>query len=325
MKKVIDHLKTCKNILLVTHAEPDGDALGSLIALGVVLEQANKTITMYNEDPTPAIYRFLPSSNRIVHELDDISRYDTAVILDCSSLDRVGKNTELISQIPVVINIDHHVTNTNFGDLQYVDKDACATAAIVYRIIEVMGLPIEKPVAYAIYTGILTDTGSFRFANTNRDSFGICAEMVSHGVNPEIVSQHVFGTYSLGRIKLLNMALDSIEISENGKLSMMILSESMLVKSDTQSEDVAGFINYAKNIQNVVVAVLVFEYPQNGNSTGDDDRRLYHISLRSDGTVDVGKIAVSFKGGGHVNAAGFDIKSSLPELKTLIFDLSGRL
>ncbi len=325
MKKVIDHLETCKDILLTTHAEPDGDALGSLIAMGLALESIGKQVTLYNENATPAIYRFLPSSNRIKNELDDISGYDTAIILDCSDFDRVGKKTELISQIPVIINIDHHVTNTSFGDLQCVDHDSCATAAIVYRLINIMGLPIEKAVAYALYTGILTDTGSFRFANTNRDSFGICAEMVSYGVNPEVVSKNVFGTYSLGRIKLLNMALDSIEISKNGKLSMMILSESMLTKSDAHAEDVAGFISYAKRIQDVVVAVLVFEYPKNGNITGDDDQRLYHISLRSDGTVDVGKIAASFNGGGHVNAAGFDIKSSLPQLKTLILNLSGRL
>ncbi len=325
MKKVIDQLKTCKNILLTTHAEPDGDALGSLIALGLVLEQQNKNITLYNEDPTPAIYRFLPSISRIKHEIGDVSGFDTAIILDCGSLDRVGKAADAISRIPVIVNIDHHITNTNFGHLQFVDTDSCATAAIIYRILKFMDVQIETPIATAIYTGILTDTGSFRFSNTNRDSFGICEEMVSLGVNPYIVSQNVFGTYSLGRIKLLNMALDSIEISKNGKLSMMTLTESMLAKSDTQAEDVAGLINYAKRIQDVVVAVLIFEYPRNGNVVDEDGQRMYHISLRSDGAVDVGKIASSFEGGGHASAAGFDIKSTLPELKTLILNLSGRL
>ncbi len=325
MKKVINHLQKSKNIFLASHIEPDGDALGSTVSMGLLLEKMNKEVLMYNGSAIPAIYRFLPSVNRIEHRIDDVSKYDTAVILDCGSLDRIGDVASAVSQIPVVINIDHHVTNSDFGDIQLVDTDSCATAAIIYRMLKFMDISIDKAVAFGIYTGILTDTGSFRFSNTNRDSFGICEEMVTLGVSPYTVAQNVFGTYSLGRIKLLNMALDSIEISKNGKLSIMTLTESMLEKSDTSPEDVAGLINYAKRIQDVVVAVLIFEYPKDTYRPNLNGQREYHISLRSDGTIDVGKIAASFSGGGHASAAGFDIKSGLSDLKKLIFNLSGRL
>lgn len=326
MKNVIKALEKSKTVFLSTHIEPDGDALGSLIAMGLLLENLGKNVTLYNESPIPAVYRFLPSSNRITHKLNGQKAYDTAIIMDCGSLRRIGSHAEtFVNRIPVIVNIDHHVTNDNFGTIQFVDTDSCATAAIIYRLIKVIDAPITKAIAFSIYTGILTDTGSFRFSNTNRDSFGICAELVSLGVKPNIVSENVYGTYSLGRIKLLNLALETIDISKNSKLSMMSITEAMLDNTDTQPEDVAGFINYAKSIQNIVVAVLIFEYPIGNTPIHSSGQRMYHISLRSDGNVDVGKIAATFNGGGHASAAGFDIKSTLPELKKLIMNLAGRL
>ena len=148
-------------------------------------------------------------------------------------------------------------------------------------------------------------------------------EMAELGVEPYDVAQHVFGTYSLGRIKLLNLALDSIEISDNGKLSMMTVTKSMLAETDTQPEDVDGMINYARRIKNVKVAALIQEI-QNGSEESVHINR-YHVSLRSDGTVDVATIASSFGGGGHVNAAGFQIESSLLNLKTEIITLAEKL
>ncbi len=324
MKKIIQHLENSKQILLATHIEPDGDALGSLISMGLFLEAINKKTTLYCESPIPAIYRFLPGTERVVSTIDSISKYDTAIILDCGSLQRIGKMDELVGRVPTIINIDHHITNSYFGTYQFVETDSCATTALIYKLITVLGGRIDKDIAFSIYTGILTDTGSFRFSNTNMDSFAICEEMVSIGVDPHIVAQNVYGTYSLGRIKLLNLALDSLEISRNGKLSMMTLTESMLSKTDTQPEDVDGLINYAKRIEDVKVAVLLSEYP-NGNSRLSNAKRYYHVSLRSDGSVDVAKIAALFEGGGHKTAAGFDIKTKLSDLKTDILNLSEKL
>jgi len=319
MNQIINHLLKSKNIFLATHVHPDGDAVGSLIAMGLAVEALNKKVTLYNENVLPAVYRFLPSINRIVQHADAENDYDTAVILDCGNLGRIGRLHSAIAQVPVIINIDHHVTNTGFGDLQFIDTSASATAEIVYRLIRKMGLPISKDMATSIYTGILTDTGSFRFSNTSRAAFDICSELMGLGVDPYDVAQHVYGTYSLGRIKLLNLAIDSIEISENGKLSVMTLYQRMLDETGTHSEDIDGFIHYAKRIEDIKVAVLIREL-SGGKSRPPDNR--YHVSLRSDGTIDVSEIAASFGGGGHFSAAGFNIDSGIADLKKQIFKLA---
>jgi phosphoesterase RecJ-like protein len=310
--QIIQHLKKSKRVLLASHIHPDGDAIGSTLALGLSLKALGKEVTLYNESLISAVYRFIPSVKWVVNHVTNISTYDSAVIIDCGDIERIGAIAENINQIPVVINIDHHVTNTGFGDFQLVDTTACASAEIVYGLIKKMAIPLNKDIATALYTAILTDTGSFRFSNTNRAAFGICEKMVGVGVDPYDVSQHVYGTYSLGRIKLLNLALDSIEISKNGKLSMMSLTQSMLEETGTQLEDGNDLINYARIIEDVKLAVLIQEQKK------DKDRPLFHVSLRSDGSVNVADIASSFGGGGHCCAAGFDVNAKLSDIKAEI-------
>jgi phosphoesterase RecJ-like protein len=186
-----------------------------------------------------------------------------------------------------------------------------------------MGVPIDKAIATSIYTGILTDTGSFRFSNTNSAAFAICQEMVELGVDPFSIARHVYGTYSLGRIKLLNLALDSIAISSNGKLSIMTLTQDMFDETNTQPEDIDGLINYARRIEDVKVAALILEH-QNGKGKSKNANH-FHVSLRSNGSVDVAAIASSFGGGGHSSAAGFSIESTLSDVKSIIFNLAEKL
>ncbi|MEJ2655667.1 MAG: bifunctional oligoribonuclease/PAP phosphatase NrnA [Desulfobacterales bacterium] len=319
MDSIIRQLKNSHRILAVTHANPDGDAIGSLIAMGLSLKALNKKTTLYNESPIPAVYRFLPEVHHVGRKIEN-ARYDLAVILDCSNLDRIGEAVSVVKQIPTIINIDHHITNTHFGHLQLIDTSACATSEILYWLIKQLGVPLDKSIATAIYTGILTDTGSFRFSNTNRAAFAICQEMLDLGVDPYDISQHVYGTYSLGRIKLLNLALDSIEISNNGKVSIMTLTKHMFDETHTQPEDGDGLINYAKRIEDIKVAALIQEHP-NGSQPSKNSRT-YHVSLRSDGSVDVAAIASVFGGGGHSSAAGFNIESTLSEVKSKILNLA---
>jgi phosphoesterase RecJ-like protein len=322
MNSIIQQFNNSNKILVVTHAHPDGDAIGSLIAMGLSLETLNKKITLYCESLIPAVYRFLPEVHRVVNKIGNLN-YDMAVILDCGDLDRVGQAASFVKQIPVIVNIDHHVTNTRFGHLQLIDTSACATAEIVYRLIKQMGLSFGKALATSIYTGILADTGSFRFSNTNREAFAICQEMVDIGVDPHNIAQHVYGTYSLSRIKLLNLALDSIELSENGKLSIMTLTQKMFDETNTKPEDVDGLINYAQRIEDVEVAALIQEH-HNGNENSRTTNR-FHVSLRSDGAFDVAAIAAMFGGGGHSSAAGFSIEETLSTVKSRIFSLADKI
>jgi len=325
MKKIIHELKRSKRIFLASHTNPDGDAIGALLATGIALEKIGCEVVLYNACAIPAVYRFLPSVERIRQQLTDVKRFDTAVILDCGDLKRIGPAAERVSAIPVIINIDHHTTNTRFGKYQLVDVKACATSEIVYRLVQAMGLDIDAAMATAIYTGILTDTGSFRFSNTNQAAFSICEAMVAAGVDPSRVARHVYGTYSLGRIKLLNLALDSIEISNNGHLSIMTVTREMLADTGTQPEDADGLINYARRIQDVKVAALIHELELENGNGATHGRKRFHVSLRSDGSVDVARIASDFGGGGHAGAAGFSVETSLADLKRTIYKLSDNI
>ena len=323
MDQIINQIKKAQHILLTSHSDPDGDAVSSLLALGLALNHLDKKVTLYNTSPIPAVYRFLPAVERIVRRIRKAETYDVALVLDCGDLSRVGQASATISQIPVVINIDHHISNTGFGDLQLIDANACSTAELVYRLIKTLKVPLDREIAVSIYTGILTDTGSFRFSNTNQAAFAICHEMTELGVEPHRVAQHVIGTYSLERIKLLNLALDSLEISENGKMSVMTVTNAMFDFTETQPEDVDGMINYARRIQDVKVAALIQEQ-RNGRSKSEGRRR-FHVSLRSDGSVDVAAIAAAFGGGGHAGAAGFQVETSLIKLKSDIITLAQNL
>jgi phosphoesterase RecJ-like protein len=323
MESIISHLKKSKHVLIASHENPDGDAIGSLLATGLALQSIGKKTSLFNEGKIPAVYRFLPKVNAIIRNIDNLTCYDTAVILDCGDLNRIGRFTSAISQIPLIINIDHHETNTLFGDLHFVDATACATTEIIYHLINKMNVPLNKDIATALYTGILTDTGSFRFSNTNQNTFAICNDLVEYGVVPYQVAQHVYGTYSLGRIKLLNLALDSIEIFQNGLLSIMTVTQKMLSETGTHSEDVDGLINYARRIEDVKVAALIFELDI--NDLGKDKIRRFYVSMRSDGSLNVARIAAEFGGGGHSGAAGFNIDSSLADLKVKINDSTKKL
>lgn len=323
MDRIIRQLKNNDRVLVASHANPDGDAIGSLIAMGLALDALGKRVSLYNESPIPQVYRFLPSVIQVHRRLDDFGIFDTAFILDCGDLERIGGSAAELRQVGTIVNIDHHITNTGFGDLQLIDSRACATAELVYRLITAMEIPISADMAAAIYTGILTDTGSFRFNNTNREAFAISAQMVAHGVDPFQIAQHLYGTYSLGRIKLLNMALESIEITDNGKLSWMAVTQEMLDETGTRPQDVDGLINYARNIKNVKVAALIQELmAETGKGNG---HREFHISLRSDGEVDVAAIAAAYGGGGHFCAAGFSIETTLSDIKGRLLTLADKI
>lgn len=309
--------------MLTTHIRPDGDAIGSLIGLCRILDNLDKQVTMACADVIPAVYRFLPDVRRIRNTIVNPGVFDTGIFLDCGDASRAGDLAQTVFGCPVVINIDHHITNSDFGHYRLVDPAACATAEIIYRLREFLEVPLDRWTATALYIGILTDTGSFRFSNTNRAAFSICETLVACGVEPYEVAQHLYGTYSLGRLRLLNMAIDSIEISENGRLSMMTLTRDMMNETGAQPEDLDGMIHYAKRIEHVKVAVLIREL-KNG-STDPNSPHGFHVSLRSDGAVDVGEIASMFGGGGHNEAAGFNIQTTLDELKMGLLNLAEKI
>ena len=323
MKPILQTIKGAHCLLVTTHTDPDGDAVGSMLAMGLALERLGKQTIMYNESPIPAVYQFLPGVGRIGRHLETVDAVDAVIVLDCGDLSRVGSAAHTIQRIAAVINIDHHVSNNGFGSQCLVDEHACATAEIVYRLIRALDVPLSEAIATCIYTGILTDTGSFRFSNTNAAAFAICQDLMNAGVDPYEVAQRVFGSYSLGRIKLLNLALNSIEISSNGKLSLMTVTRTMLEETRTQQEDVDGLINYARRIEDVRVAALIQE--QTNGVTTSNGRIPLHVSLRSDGSVDVAALAGAHGGGGHRSAAGFQAESTVANIKSELLQWAERI
>lgn len=314
---ILETLKKSSRLLLATHIRPDGDAIGSLLALGRGLSLLGKEVDLYNESPIPAIFRFLPGLSDVKPSCDPLTSYDAMVVLDCSDIARIGQLGDRIPKGLPILNIDHHITNTHFGTHHWIDASSSSTGEMIYHLLGDLGVEVDADIAYAIYTAILTDTGSFLFQNTTPECFAICGEMAGKGVDTYKVAQHLFATYSLGRLKLLNMVLETIEISDNGRLSVMYLTQEMLKETETDVDDINGLVNYAKYIEDVQVAVLIQEARVN---VGDEGR--YHVSLRSNGPVDVGAIAASYGGGGHPGAAAFTAKTSLREVKREVMKIS---
>lgn len=292
-----------ESFLLTTHINPEGDALGSTIALALALSSIGKKVKVSTRDPVPGSLKFLPSGDMIqqVRKVDD--RFDVVITVDCGDLERVGFLNK--DNIPgdILINIDHHKTNVGFGTLNLVEE-AVASAEIVYKIIKMLGIPVTPDIATCIYTAIITETGSFRYSNTNSQAFEIAGEMISYGANPWVIAEHVYNRNSMGRIRLLGIVLSGLTLSEDGRIAWITVREQMYGDTGTTKDDVEDFINFPRSVEGVEVAVLFRE-------AGSD----WKISLRSNGKVDVSDIAAGFGGGGHSMAAGFVIKGSLDEVR----------
>jgi phosphoesterase RecJ-like protein len=315
LDQAVSLIKNKNRFLLTTHVNPDGDGIGSSLALGEILKMIGKEIVYYCESPIPPKYLFLPGVDQFTKDLDDSGRFDVAVVIDCGDLKQVGDMSVKVERIKVVINIDHHITNHISGQLGLVDAKACASAEITYRLIKKLGHPITLPVALNLYTAILTDTGSFRFSNTNRAAFQICDEMIGLGVVPHVVAQQVYGMYSEGRLRLLNEVLKSLEISSNKIFAMVTVTLAMMAKTETGPEDIDGFVDYPRFLKRTEFSALIQEIGHNK----------FHVSLRSKGKVDVAGIAERFGGGGHLNASGFNVEGTLDWVKTQLFQVANSI
>lgn len=307
-------LLEAKTVLLASHMQPDGDALGALLGMGLGLEAAGKTIFMYNPGPIPGNMSFLPGIEKIHGQLPEGKLADTLVLLDCGAADRVPLLMDRLSSFSHVLNLDHHPSNTNFGTVNLVDPKASSTTVLVYRVFKAMGLPIPLEVAWALYTGIFTDTGSFRFANANPECFAIAEELVKMGVAPEKVASSIEAGYPFSQMKLLQKLLGTLALSADGKLASMVLDQAMLKETGADETESAGFINYGRNIAGVELAVLIKETAKKN----PEGKTLYKVSMRGNGKVDTTKIATPHGGGGHKAASGFTTDMTPEEILPML-------
>ena len=295
--------------LIACHENPEGDAIGSELALALALRRMGKTATVLNADPVPENLAFLPGAGTVVAEADG-SRYQVAVVVDCGSPERTGRVGAELRKCPVMVNIDHHRTNGAHGDYCLVEPDAPATGILIHRVLRAMGTEIDRDVAVNIYVAILTDTGSFHYSNASPESFFVAGEMVRTGIDPWAVAEQVYETQSANRLRLLGRILDSLEVAAAGKVAAISTRKGDLAEFSATKDHLEGFINYPRSIVGVEVAVAFRE-------EGDGECR---VSFRSKGRVDVSAIASSFGGGGHRNAAGCTVRGELGEVKRRVFD-----
>ncbi|MEZ4599258.1 MAG: bifunctional oligoribonuclease/PAP phosphatase NrnA [Syntrophotaleaceae bacterium] len=307
IQAILRTIEQGKRFLVASHGNPDGDALGSTIALTLALREMGKEAVAYNQDGISEEMAFLPGADSMVKRLEDGDQFDAGFILDSGELARAGSHLrECCDQL---VNVDHHPYSEDFGTIYYVDESACATGALVYRILTEAGHPISSQVAVCIYAAILADTGSFRYSNANPEAFQIAAEMVGKGVSPWDVASNLYENRPEKRMRLLAKALQTLTVSPCGRYGSISVTSEMFDATGADSEHTDGFINYPRSIRDVEVAIF---FRQVGSQS-------FKIGFRSKGRVDVGSIAREFGGGGHHNASGATLPGSLKEVQETVF------
>ena len=294
-----------QRFLLVTHRDPDVDGIGSILAFGKALLNAEKRAVLFTEKPVPSPSNLLKGAGMVVQDPCPEEDFDAVVVLDCSEMTRVGARRSFVEKYKPLINIDHHETNDFFGDLNLVDTGSSSTGELVYKVIKAARLTIDYDVAENIFAAIQTDTGSFRYDNTTAASMKIAAEMISYGVKPSKLSRKLMHGYTKSGLRLLELALGSVEYYHENTIGMMTVSLEMIEKTGAQAEDSEGFVDFPRFVLGVEVAVLISQTDENE----------YKFSLRSNNRVNVALLASRFAGGGHAKAAGFSRRGSIDVLK----------
>ena len=314
MKEVIKAIKKYKRFLVTAHVNLEGDSLGSQLAMKELLTGMGKETIIVDSDPVPEHYKFLPGSRELLNTSGRIKVFDAAIVLDCPTLKRTGKVMEIIrGRKKFVINVDHHISNERFGDINWIEPRASSAGEMVYHLFKEAGVKITKKAALSLYIAILTDTGSFNYENTSSATHRIAGELLGYGLDPALISEKVYERRSAEDIRLLALALDTLKINKKGTVAYMEVTRAMLKKTGADLAKSEGLINYARSIDGVKVAVLFKEDMK--------DKRRINISFRSKGNgeiVDVNKIASLFGGGGHTKASGCVVTGSLEKAKNKV-------
>lgn len=307
--EIVAALRAGGRFLVASHVTPEGDTIGSQLALCLALRDMGKEVVAYNGDPIPRNIRFLPYAENIVAQIDPEDAFDAAIVVDAADLGRAGPGLHAaLPRCRMVINVDHHKSNTGFGDLRFVDPDASATGEVVYRLLKAIPAPITHAIAVNLYVTLLTDTGSFHYTNSTPDAFRIAGEMVSLGVRPWSVAEKIYESNPAGRMRLLGRVLETLEVAADGKIASIVVRRADIEATGCTADLTDGFINFPRSIEGVEVALMFREEAADA----------WKVSLRSRGNVDVAAIASAFGGGGHRNAAGCLIRGTLDEVKARV-------
>jgi bifunctional oligoribonuclease and PAP phosphatase NrnA len=304
-------LREHNKFAVLSHVRPDGDALGSTLALALSLKELGKDVRAWNEEGMLEKYNFLARAELLTEPPNTPEDFDVAIALDTAVQNRLGSTTAAVGSAKLWINIDHHPSNPRYGDLVYIDPTAPATAQILFELLTNQKFPITPAIAENLYVAISTDTGSFQYPNTTVRTFEIAAELVRGGVNVGRISQLTYENFPRRRIELLRDLLATMRFACDGKLAYFSLSQASALALGVIPEDNEGLIDHLRAIQGVIVAIF-FEELTDGK---------VRVSMRSKNeAVDVCAICTQFGGGGHVLAAGARVRGTLPEVEKKIVE-----
>lgn len=302
---LINRILESRSILLVSHNRPDGDAIGSLLGLGLLLEGAGKTVRMVNADTVPESRVFLPDTRRVEQpdsaiELD----HDLMISLDSAGLDRISDSVWELRKGVDLINIDHHVSNSGYGDFNYIDSDSPATGQIVFQLAEAAGWTVTPDIASNLYAAISTDTGSFRYPSTSSETYRIVTELVEAGVDVGEINRQLYDSFPLRRVEVMREMLNGMRIEASGRCASVSLPLQTTKTLGLQAGDTEGVIDVIRAIDSVIIAVLFEELP---------DGKIRVSSRSKDERYGVDDICSVFGGGGHTLAAGARLPGPLAE------------
>lgn len=307
MEEFVDVLRKAPKVALFSHISPDGDCIGSMLAIGLALQKMGKEVVYYNPNPIPGNLGFLPGS-RCISQILPNPQPKTLLFVDCTDLGRVNLAKSDIQGNSTILNLDHHISNLNFGDINWVDARASAVGELALSLISQLGVEIDPDIATNLYTAIVTDSGCFQYSNTTAQTHRLTAKLMDFGIDLASIHHNIFDQKPIAQVKLLQCALAGLEIHADGQLALITLSLEDFHKSGAEQELSDGLVNHVRSIAGVESAVLLKE-------VGPLEVK---VGLRSNLWLDVNKIAAQFGGGGHKRAAGCTLKIPLTEAKISI-------
>ncbi len=308
---VAEALRVRRSFILTSHARPDGDAVGSQLALAFALDALGKSVRLINRDPVPAPYAGFPGTARLEITPRTSATADALVFLECSSRDRpeVAGFDSLFA-----VNVDHHAGNEMYGDVNWFDESAAACGEMVADIIDALGVAWTREIASHLYLAIATDTGGFRYGPISARTFDLARRIALAGVDTAALSREIFDSFGVGRVRLTGAMLSQMELHHDNRLALLAYDDALLTASGATVDDTEGLVNLPLGARDVVVVALI-------KAQGRDQ---YRVSFRSKGDVDVRAVATAWHGGGHRNAAGCSMTGPLPDVKRALVDALGR-
>ncbi|HLD73619.1 MAG TPA: bifunctional oligoribonuclease/PAP phosphatase NrnA [Bdellovibrionota bacterium] len=305
-------IKKSDSFLLTCHVSPDADALGSVLAMGLALKKLGKTVDWYNQDNVPASLEFLPGTREVHQELNLKKNYDVVMTGDSGELSRLGKKFEEYKNYKCLINVDHHITNTRFGDINVIEETASSTGTVMMKIIDKLQVDVTADIATCIFATLVADTGSFQYTNTTKEAFDLAGKLVGKGVDPGTVSQNLYFSFPAEKLLLLKRVLNTLEFSPDHLYSSITLRLDDLKELNVDRDVAEDFIDLPRSVKSVKVAAFFKEVAP----------EKFKISLRSKYGVDVSRVCGYFGGGGHYAASGCLIEGALEDVKKRVYEQS---